>query len=123
LLLLIIGTANLAAFGLGWGLGHVTSYKTGHEDGRVYERELAARRILAHQERRREQSRQRPGWAAPSPPQIRAKTGAFTRPQAAPEPSPDTTGIPAVRLALADTGEIRALTDAWIAEHTTGDAS
>jgi len=41
------------------------------------------------------------------------------RPAPAPEPSLDTTTLPR----LTDTGELRAVTDAWIAEHCPGEGT
>jgi hypothetical protein len=125
------GTVSLAAFMLGWLISHVTAYKTGYDEGREYELNRLCPRIDAletelHDYRfgRRGHPGKRPDRVTPlPPPRIRAKTGAFMPAQPSPDPSPPTGSIPAVRMALVNTGEIRALTDKWIAEHTTGDAS
>jgi hypothetical protein len=108
---------------VGWSGGRVIGGKIGHEKGKLEAAEHYRPRIEAliaevdgYRSRWRE-SRKRPAWALPPPPP------AFITPQAAPEPSPDTASLPAVRLSMADTGEMRAVTDAWIAAHTTGDAS
>jgi hypothetical protein len=123
------GTCALAAFMLGWLISRVITYKTAYDEGREYALNRLNPRIEAlekelHDYRfgRRGHPGKRPDRVTPPPP-IRAKTGAFASPQPSPDPSPPTGSIPAVRMALVNTGEIRALTDKWIAEHTTGDAS
>jgi hypothetical protein len=115
---------------VGWSGGYLVGHKFGETDGWQDAKAHYLLRIGAQDDeiralkRRRAQSPERPAWTAPPPPpRIRAKTGAFITPQATPEPSPDTASLPAVRLAMASTGEMRAVTDAWIAAHTTGDAS
>jgi len=125
---LAAGTVSLAAFMLGWLISRMITYKTAYDEGREYALNRLNPRIEAlekelHDYRfgRRGQPGKRPDRVTPlPPPRIRAKTGGFLPPQPSPDPSPPTSSIPAVRLAMVTTGEMRAVTDDLVARIEAG---